>query len=61
MFFSIIAMTLDKFLGLTTWELPYGILYFFYGLAVLIPGLAVTVRRLHYIGKNGVKTQNKLI
>ena len=29
------------------------ILYFLYALAVVIPGLAVTVRRLHDIGKSG--------
>lgn len=28
-------------------------LYALYGLAVLIPGLAVTVRRLHDVGKSG--------
>ncbi len=32
-------------------ELAY--LYFAYALAVLLPGLAVTVRRLHDIGKSG--------
>ena len=61
MFFSIIAMTLDKFLGLTTGELPYGVLYFLYGLAVLIPGLAVAVRRLHDVGKSGWMLLNSLI
>ena len=30
-----------------------GILYMIYGLAVLIPGLAVSVRRLHDTGKSG--------
>jgi len=30
-----------------------GILYFGYALAVMIPSLAVTVRRLHDIGKSG--------
>ncbi len=30
-----------------------GILYLIYALAVFIPGLAVTVRRLHDIGKSG--------
>lgn len=30
-----------------------GILYMIYGLAVLIPGLAVSVRRLHDVGKSG--------
>ena len=30
-----------------------GILYLIYALAVLIPGIAVSVRRLHDIGKSG--------
>lgn len=32
---------------------PFLYIYFFYYLAVLIPGIAVTVRRLHDIGKSG--------
>lgn len=31
----------------------FGIISTLYGIAVLIPGLAVTVRRLHDVGKNG--------
>ena len=51
--FLIAAMLLDNFAGTTINELPYGLFYFFYVLAVLIPGLAVTVRRLHDVGKSG--------
>lgn len=51
--FFIAAMILDNVLGLTPGGLPYGLFYFLYGLAVLIPGLAVVVRRLHDIGKSG--------
>ena len=51
--FAIIAAILDNVLGLTSGQLPYGVLYFLYMLAVLIPGLAVTVRRLHDVGKSG--------
>jgi uncharacterized membrane protein YhaH (DUF805 family) len=51
--FIITAMILDNVLGLTIGELPYGVFYFLYSLAVLIPGLAVYVRRLHDIGKSG--------
>jgi uncharacterized membrane protein YhaH (DUF805 family) len=51
--FIITAMILDNVLGLTIGELPYGVIYFLYSLAVLIPGLAVYVRRLHDIGKSG--------
>jgi uncharacterized membrane protein YhaH (DUF805 family) len=47
------AIILDNVLGLTIGELPYGVFYFLYSLAVLIPGLAVYVRRLHDIGKSG--------
>jgi len=53
MIFIIIAMILDNVLGLTAGELPYGVFYFLYALVVLIPGLAVTVRRLHDVGKSG--------
>ncbi len=46
-------MILDNVLGLTAGELPYGVFYFLYAFAVLIPGLAVAVRRLHDVGKSG--------
>jgi uncharacterized membrane protein YhaH (DUF805 family) len=53
----IIATILDSLLG---WSfkvgdasLAYGYIYLFYNLAVLIPGLAVLVRRLHDVGKSG--------
>lgn len=46
-------MGLDNILGLTIGELPYGAFYLLYALAVLIPGLAVSVRRLHDINKSG--------
>lgn len=57
MIFAIVAMILDNVLG-TTFDIMgqnagYGWLYLFYGLAVFIPGLAVSVRRLHDIGKSG--------
>jgi len=51
--FMIVAMILDNILGTTAGELPYGVFYFLYALAVFIPGLAVSVRRLHDIGKSG--------
>lgn len=53
MIFIIVAMVLDNILGTTVEDLPYGAFYFLYILAVLIPGLAVTVRRLHDVGKSG--------
>lgn len=51
--FLIVAMILDNVLGTTIEEVGYGLIYFLYVLAVLIPSIAVTVRRLHDIGKSG--------
>ena len=53
MIFAIVAMVLDRVLGLTLQSLGYGWLSLIYCLAVFIPGLAVAVRRLHDIGKSG--------
>ena len=50
--FAIIAMLLDEIIG-TSDQDGYGILYFLYALALFIPGIAVTVRRLHDVGKSG--------
>ncbi len=55
--FGIVAMILDKIIGLSIFSVgpghAYGIFYCLYSLFVLIPGLAVLVRRLHDIGKSG--------
>lgn len=51
--FSIVAMLLDNLLGTAFEGIGYGLIYILYVLAVLIPGLAVTVRRLHDTGRNG--------
>lgn len=51
--FAVGAMILDNVLGLTIGVLPYGIIYFVYVFALVIPGLAVFVRRLHDVGKSG--------
>jgi uncharacterized membrane protein YhaH (DUF805 family) len=50
---TIIATILDSALGINFDPLPYGYLYFIYAIAVLIPSLAVVVRRLHDVGKSG--------
>lgn len=55
--FAIVAMVLDNVLG-TTFKIegttiPYGYIYLLYALVVIIPGLAVAVRRLHDVGKSG--------
>jgi uncharacterized membrane protein YhaH (DUF805 family) len=49
----IATMIIDNTLGLTFRGEPYGLIYTLYGLAVLIPSLAVGVRRLHDVGKSG--------
>ena len=51
--FAVAAIILDVALGLSFGNTPYGFLYMGYVLATLIPGLAVTVRRLHDIDKSG--------
>lgn len=50
--FAIIASILDTVLFGTAME-GFGPLYLIYGLAMLIPGWAVSVRRLHDVGKSG--------
>lgn len=55
--FGGIAALLDNLFGTRMTELPesllHGFFYLGYFLAILIPGLAVIVRRLHDIGKSG--------
>lgn len=55
--FGLLAMLIDNFLGTTInvagQNLPYGFVYFAYGLFTLIPNLALSVRRLHDVGKSG--------
>lgn len=51
--FSVVAMVIDNILGLAMKEVGYGPVYILYALAMLLPGLAVAVRRLHDIGKSG--------
>ena len=55
--FLVVAAILDNVLGLSFklygQSLGYGWLYTLYCLAIIVPGLAVCVRRLHDIGKSG--------
>ena len=51
--FAFVAMLLDNLLGLAIEDVGYGPFYILYSLAMLIPGIAVSVRRLHDIGKSG--------
>jgi uncharacterized membrane protein YhaH (DUF805 family) len=50
---AIVAMVIDNVASLTFSGIPYGPVYMLYALAVLVPGLAVVVRRLHDLGKSG--------
>ena len=49
--FGVAAYILDNMLGTTIGG--GGVIYSLYSLALLIPGLAVAVRRLHEVGKSG--------
>jgi len=51
--FTIIAMVIDNILGTIITPTYYGLFYVLYALIVLIPSLAVGVRRLHDVGKSG--------
>lgn len=51
--FSIMATVLDSVIGTRDPDTGYGIINGLYSLAVLLPGLAVSARRLHDIGKSG--------
>lgn len=51
--FMVAAIILDNVLGLTVDGVPYGLFYFLYAFAMLLPSLAVVVRRLHDTGKSG--------
>ncbi len=53
MIFGITAIVLDMLLEISFTESGYGPIYLLYMLAMLIPGLAVAVRRLHDVGKSG--------
>jgi uncharacterized membrane protein YhaH (DUF805 family) len=53
MIFSILATVLDNVLGIAMEGIGYGPLYGLYLLAIIIPSIAVGVRRLHDIGKSG--------
>lgn len=55
--FGLVAYLIDLGIGLLTFAVfgffGFGLLYFLYTLAVLVPSLAVSVRRLHDVGKSG--------
>ena len=51
--FGITAVVIDNILGTAVEGVGYGMVYGLYTLAMLIPGLAVQVRRMHDLGKSG--------
>ena len=51
--FGIGAMLLDNVFGIGMQGVGYGPIYCLYALVVFIPSLAVSVRRLHDVGKSG--------
>jgi len=51
--FTVVAIVLDRVLGLTIESIGYGPIYLLYALGTLIPGIAVGVRRLHDTGRSG--------
>jgi len=52
--FGLVASFIDLGIGLLTFAVfGLGLLYILYTLAVFVPGLAVSVRRLHDVGKSG--------
>jgi len=61
MIFAIIAMVADNILGSTFTvgsgysevSMEYGWVYLLYSLAIIIPAIAVFVRRMHDVGKSG--------
>ena len=53
MIFAVLAAIVDNVVGTAISGLFYGLFYCVYTLAVLIPSLAVAVRRLHDVGKSG--------
>lgn len=53
MIFAVAAMILDNVLGIAMEGIGYGPIYGLYLLAIIIPSIAVGVRRLHDIGKSG--------
>ena len=50
---ELIATIIDHILGTTFATLDYGVVYALTVLALILPSLAVSVRRLHDVGKSG--------
>lgn len=50
---AVITIVLDNLFNTAVEGAGYGLFYLLYSLAVLVPTWAVTVRRLHDVGKSG--------
>lgn len=51
--FVVVALILDTIMGSSLAGTPYGMIYLLYILVTFLPGLALTVRRLHDTDKSG--------
>jgi uncharacterized membrane protein YhaH (DUF805 family) len=51
--FALVALIFDNVLGISSEDSINGPIYSIYTIAMLIPGLAVGIRRLHDVGKSG--------
>ncbi len=51
--FSMVALILDNVLETAMEDEGYGLFFILYSLAVFLPSCAVTVRRLHDVGRSG--------
>ena len=51
--FILLAIATDNILGVTAAGLPCGIFNYLYVTAILIPTFAISIRRLHDVGKSG--------
>ncbi len=51
--FILLAIATDNIFGLTAAGLPYGLFNYLYIAAILIPTFAISIRRLHDVGKSG--------
>jgi uncharacterized membrane protein YhaH (DUF805 family) len=51
--FAVVLAFIDGMIGTFDPETGYGVLSGIYGLAVIIPGIAVTIRRLHDTDRSG--------
>lgn len=51
--FAILALIIDKGDGTASPEMDSGMFYSLFSLAIFIPQIAVTVRRLHDVGQSG--------